>query len=277
MTKLTNTAVNQSLFGTESPVALITGSGVARVGRRIAEHFRDRGFRIVLHAHHSVEVAEKLVAEWNRDGIVAMLVTGDVSDEVIVSRWRTEIESHFERIDVLVNSAAIWEPIALEKTTAADFEHFFRVNALGIALTNQQFGLMMTGQSTGGAIINIGDWAIERPYRDFAAYFSSKSSVVGITQSMAVELATRNPNVRVNAILPGPVLLSDEISQQRRERIIKECLLQREGTPDDVASAAVFLATSPFVTGVCLPVDGGRSIYAGPSSDPIAHPKVSHS
>ena len=274
MTKLTTTASNQLHFGTDSPVALITGSGVARVGRCIAEHFRELGFQIVLHANKSAKEAEEVVESWNREGHTASLVTGDVGDEANVMRWRSEVESRYGRVDVLVNSAAIWEPIALEKVTAADFEHFFRVNALGIALTNKLFGLMMTKQSHGGAIINIGDWATERPYRDFPAYFPSKSAVVGITQSMAVELATRNPKVRVNAILPGPVMLAEEVSEPRRERIINECLLRRAGTPDDVAAAAVFLATSPFITGVCLPVDGGRSIYAGPSTDSIAHPKI---
>ncbi len=274
MSKLTNTASNQSLFGTETPVALITGSGVARVGRCIAEHFRDCGFQIILHANRSVNAAEELIAAWSKQGTAASLVIGDVSNEAQVKRWRSEIESRFGRIDVVVNSAAIWEPIPLEQAVAEDFEHFFRVNALGTALTNQQFGLMMTHQEFGGAIINIGDTATIRPYRDFAAYFPSKSSVISITQSMAVELATRNPRVRVNAILPGPVMLAEEVSPQRRERIINECLLKREGKPEDVAQAAVFLATSPFITGVCLPVDGGRSIYAGPSADPIAHPKV---
>jgi pteridine reductase len=274
MTNLTNSRANEALFGTASPVALITGSGVARVGRRVAERFREAGFRIVLHAHRSVELAGKLVADWNAEGCTTSLVVGDVSDEQQVRAWRSEIASRFGRLDVLVNSAAIWEPIPLEKATAADFNHFFAINALGTALTNQQFGLMMTQQTHGGAIINIGDWSTIRPYRDFAAYFSSKASVVSITQSMAVELALRNAKVRVNAILPGPVLLSEEVSEQRRQRIIQECLLQREGTPDDVAEAALFLATSPFITGVSLPVDGGRTIYAGPSADPIAHPRV---
>lgn len=274
MSNLSNTSTNQSLFGTDTPVALVTGSGVARVGRRVAERFRDAGFRIVLHAHKSVETAEKLIAAWKQDGADASLVTGDVSDEERVSKWRDEIVDRYGRLDVLVNSAAIWEPIALEKATAADFRHFFDVNALGTALMNQQFGLLMTHQARGGAIVNIGDWSTIRPYRDFAPYFPSKASVVSITQSMAVELATRNPNIRVNAVLPGPVLLADEVNQERRQKIIQESLLQREGTPDDVADAAYFLATSPFITGVCLPVDGGRTIYAGPSADPIAHPKV---
>jgi len=274
MTNLSNSSTNQSLFGTDSPVALITGSGVARVGRCIAERFRDAGFRVVLHAHKSVEIAEKLVSEWQRDGQASSLVVGDVSDEDQVRKWREEIAHRYGRLDVLVNSAAIWEPISLEQATAADFKHFFNVNALGTALTNQNFGLMMTQQRYGGAIVNIGDWSTIRPYRDFAHYFPSKASVVSITQSMAVELATRNPKVRVNAVLPGPVLLAEEVSEPRRQKIIHESLLQREGTPEDVASAAFFLATSPFITGACLPVDGGRTIYAGPSADPIAHPRV---
>ena len=276
MTNLSTSSTNQRLFGTGSPVALITGSGVARVGRCVAECFRDAGFQVVLHANRSMDAAEKLVSDWKRDGHTTSLVNGDVSDENQVRRWRKEIAAQFGRIDVLVNSAAIWEPISLEQTTAADFKHFFDVNALGTALTNQQFGLMMTAQPSGGAIVNIGDWSTIRPYRDFAAYFPSKASVVSITQSMAVELGTRNPKVRVNAVLPGPVLLADEVNEQRRQLIIQECLLQREGTPDDVASAAFFLATSPFITGVCLPVDGGRSIYAGPSADPVAHPRVAN-
>lgn len=273
MTNLSNSTL-QSLFGTQCPVVLVTGSAVARVGRVIAERFLDSGFQVVLHAHKSVEAAEALIAEWNHQGKSASLVIGDVSDEDQVQSWKEEIANRYGRLDVLVNSAAIWEPISLEEATAADFKHFFNVNALGTALTNQHFGLMMTQQLHGGAIINIGDWSTIRPYRNFSTYFPSKASVVSITQSMAVELATRNPKIRVNAILPGPVLLANGVSQQRRERIIQECLLQREGAAEDVADAAFFLATSRFITGVCLPVDGGRSIYAGPSADPIAHPKV---
>jgi pteridine reductase len=122
--------------------------------------------------------------------------------------------------------------------------------------------------------VNIGDWAVVRPYRDFAHYFLSKGSIGALTKSMAIELACRNPRIRVNAVLPGPVKMAAGISEQRVQKIVSECLLRREGTADDVAQAVLFLATSPFVTGICLPVDGGRSIYAGPSADPIAHPDV---
>ena len=259
---------NQRVFGTDRPVALVTGSFAPRVGNVIAQHLCQQDFQVIAHRHRVRPTDAPSEIGFNP----ALIVAGAVEDEATVADWKEQIIQHFGRVDLLVNSAAVWKPLELEKTTAEDFESQFRVNTLGIGLTCKHFGLAMASQPAGGAIVNIGDWAVERPYRGFAAYFASKGTIATLTQSMAVELATRNPKVRVNAILPGPVMLADEIDDQRRERIVRECLLQREGTPHDVAEAALFLATNQFVTGVCLPVDGGRTIYAGPSADPIAHP-----
>ncbi len=270
-----NATTNMALFGTESPVALVTGSGVRRVGRTIAERFRDCGFQVILHTHRSIAQAHECVQQWRQEGHNPGLLVGDVANEVEIRHWTQTVQEHYGRLDVLVHSAAIWEPKPLEHVDSASYEEFFRTNVLGTALLLQHFGLMMATQKSGGALIAIGDWSVIRPYRDFTPYFASKSSVIGLTHAMAVELASRNPRVRVNAILPGPVLLAEEISPERRQKIVDECLLRREGTAEDVAHAAWFLATSPFVTGVCLPVDGGRSIYAGPSTDPIAHPRHS--
>ncbi|MEZ6138017.1 MAG: SDR family oxidoreductase [Pirellulaceae bacterium] len=267
----TNLQRNERLFGDKHPVAFVTGS-VARVGRCVAEHLLDQGFRLAFHAHQQSNAAVQFIDRLQVAGRECMLLTGSVEEETSVSNWLEQVVERFDRVDVLVNSAAIWDPIPLEETQAADFRKFFEVNSLGTALTCQHFGLHMTRQPWGGAIVNLGDWAVRRPYRDFSAYFSSKAVVETLTQSMAVELATRNPNVRVNAVMPGPVMLADGISDARRERIIAESLLKREGSADDVAQAVLFLATSPFVTGVCLPVDGGRTIYAGPAADPVAHP-----
>jgi NAD(P)-dependent dehydrogenase (short-subunit alcohol dehydrogenase family) len=266
---------NMRLFGSERPVVVITGSGAARVGRCIAEVFVRQQFRLAVHTHHCSQAAEQFVESLNRLAPSAILLVGSVDEETSVSHWTQQTLEAFQRVDVLVTSAAIWDPIPLEETGKLDFEKFFAVNSLGMALCNKHFGLTMTKQKLGGAVINISDWATQRPYRDFAAYFLSKGSVETLTRTMAVELACRNPCVRVNALLPGPVLLSDQVSEIRRQRIREECLLKREGTPEDVASAALFLATSPFITGVCLPVDGGRSIYAGPSADSVAHPNAS--
>ncbi len=260
-----NEVRNQRLFETGQPVCFVTGSAAARVGRAVAEWLRASGFAVVWHAHRPGQYA--CPAE-------DLLLTGEVESEANVQRWCEQIVARHGRIDVLVNSAAVWGCQPLEETTAADFLRQFEVNALGTALLCKTFGLQMVEQPSGGCIVNIGDWAIARPYENFAAYFPSKGAVELITKSMAVELAIRNPRIRVSAVLPGPVLLPPDITDERRKKIIEASLLKREGSPEDVAQAVHFLVSSPFVTGVCLPVDGGRTIYAGPSVDPVAHPQA---
>ena len=126
----------------------------------------------------------------------------------------------------------------------------------------QHVGLRMVAQPAGGVIVNIGDWAEVRPYLGYAAYFPSKGAVTAMTRSFAVELGTRNPNVRVNAILPGPVLLPPDLPEDERERAIGATLVKREGSPANIAQAVLALVENDFITGVCLPVDGGRTIYA---------------
>ncbi len=123
----------------------------------------------------------------------------------------------------------------------------------------------MEAQPSGGAIVNIGDWAIERPYENFAPYFVSKGAIPTLTRMLAVELSARNPRIRVNAILPGPVLLPETMSPQERRQVVDATLAKSEGSPADVAEAVLLLLENPFITGVCLPVDGGRTIYSRPS------------
>ncbi len=265
---------NLQLFGTEAPVVLVTGSAAPRVGRYVAEHFLQQGFRVVFHAHHASAENQALLEQTLAQGYSATLVSGAVEEEAVVAGWVQHVSNAFGRLDVLVNSAATWQPVRLEAATAADFESSFRVNTLGTALCCKYFGLLMTQQVSGGAIINIGDWATQRPYRNFSPYLLSKAGIETLTHTMAIELAFRNPRVRVNAVLPGPIMLAEGLSRERRERIIAASLLKRQGTADDLAHAVLFLATSPFVTGVCLPVDGGRSIWANDSGEAIAHPSV---
>jgi NAD(P)-dependent dehydrogenase (short-subunit alcohol dehydrogenase family) len=115
----------------------------------------------------------------------------------------------------------------------------------------------MSEQETGGAIVNIGDWASERPYRDYGAYFVSKATIPTMTRLFAVELA---PRIRVNAVLPGPVLMPGDISEAERKRAVAGTLVGRAGRPEHVSNAVAFLLENDFITGVCLPVDGGRTI-----------------
>ncbi len=261
-----------SLFETERPVAWVTGSAANRVGRAIAKRFAAHGYRIVLHANHSIADGHRLVEIWNQAGVETMLISGAIEDESTVNGWIEQIFDRFGRLDVLTHAAAVWEPMSLEETSSQLVIEQLMSNTVGAFLCAQKAGLAMVKQSTGGSIVMIGDWALSRPYRDFAAYFTSKGTIPTMTRSLAVELAERNPRVRVNAVMPGPVLLADGIPDEAQQAILRQCLLRRSGTADHVARAAVFLAEHEFITGVCLPVDGGRSIYAGSIADAIAHP-----
>jgi pteridine reductase len=123
----------------------------------------------------------------------------------------------------------------------------------------------MVQQSEGGCIVNFGDWAVARPYLNYAPYFASKGAIPALTRCLAVELGVRNPRVRVNCILPGPVLFPDDMPAAERDVAIRSTLVQRAGQPENVAQAVLSFVENDFVTGVCLPIDGGRTIYAAGS------------
>lgn len=241
-------------------VAFITGSGAKRVGNSIARVLAARGFAVVVHANRSVAEAHETAREVAAQGTATLVVIGDLSDEPTVERIIGEIMARFGRIDVLVNSAAIWKPKPLEDVRAADVREHFEVNALSTFLCCQRVGLIMVGQPEGGVIINVGDWATERPYLNYSAYFPSKGAIPTMTRMFAVELADRNPKVRVNAVLPGPVMLPPELTEDERRQAVAGTLVKREGSPTNVAQAVAALVENEFITGVCLPVDGGRTI-----------------
>jgi pteridine reductase len=243
-------------------VALITGSGKRRVGSYVADALADRGYSLVLHYRTSALEAEASVARYQARGVPASAIPADLTDEKAVQRLVSQSLDTFGRLDVLVNCAAIWQRKRLEDVTAADVRLHFETNALGTFLCAQQAGLAMVKQPEGGVIVNLGDWAEARPYLNYAAYFPSKGAVTTLTRSLAVELGTRNPNVRVNCILPGPVMLPPDLPEAERREAVNATLVKREGTPDHIALAVLFFLDNDFVTGVCLPVDGGRTVYA---------------
>jgi pteridine reductase len=171
-----------------------------------------------------------------------------------------ETLKRFGRLDVLVNCAAVWKSKRLEEVTAADVRFYFETNTLGAFLCSQMAGLAMVRQPEGGNIVMLGDWAVERPYLDYAAYFPSKGAIPALTRCLAVELASRNPRVRVNCIHPGPVMLPPGLDEAARREAVAGTLVQQEGSPANIAQAVLALIENEFVTGVCLPVDGGRTI-----------------
>jgi pteridine reductase len=245
-----------------SKVALVTGSGKRRVGWHVADALARRGYALAVHYRTSAAEAEETIAHLLTLGVQAGAFQADLTDEQAVQLLVIKVLERFGRIDLLVNCAALWQRKRLEEVTAADVRRHFEVNTLGTFLCSQQAGLAMVKQAEGGCIVTLGDWAEIRPYLNYAAYFPSKGGVTTLTRSLAVELGTRNPRVRVNCIMPGPVMLPPDLPEAERQEAINATLVKREGAPDNIAQAVLFFLDNDFVTGVCLPVDGGRSVYA---------------
>ena len=242
--------------------ALVTGAGRQRVGFHVARALGRRGFSLALHYRTSAQEAAESAQILGQEGLETTVVQADLAEEDQVDRLLATLRHRCGRLDALVTCASTWNSIKLEQTTAADYLEAFRTNVLSTALIAQKAGLWMTNQPSGGCIVTLGDWAITRPYPEYAAYHTSKGSIPILTRVLAVELGKRNPRVRVNCVEQGPVMLPPDLSPTEREEAIGATLVQREGTPDHVAQAVLSLVENDFITGVCLPVDGGRSIWA---------------
>jgi pteridine reductase len=247
---------------TQTKVALVTGSANRRVGWYVADALAGRGYAIVLHSRRAGEPLNSAVDAFRSRGIQAAGFAADLSSDESTRTLIAQVIAEFGRLDVLVNTAGAWEAKKLEDVTAADVRLHFEANTVGTFLSSQHAGLAMVKQPEGGCIVLLGDWAIERPYLNYASYFPSKGAIPAMMRSLAVELGTRNANVRVNCILPGPVMLPPTVPPDERERVIRGTLVHREGKPENIAQAVLSLIDNDFVTGVCLPVDGGRSIFA---------------
>jgi pteridine reductase len=245
------------------PVALITGSGKRRVGWHVAAALGERGYRLAIHYRSSQTEAVETVAEFKKRGFEVEAFRADLADEEEVKTLVAGVIDNFGQLDALVHTAAIWQPKKLEEITAADVRNYLEVNTLATFLCCQHAGLAMVKQASGGCIVTFGDWATTRPYLNYAAYFPSKGAIGALTRSFAVELAARNPRVRVNCLEPGPVMLPPDLSEAERNEAIAGTLVKREGTPQHIAQAVIHLLENDFITGTCLPVDGGRTIASG--------------
>jgi pteridine reductase len=243
-------------------VALVTGSGKRRVGWHVAQALAGRGYALAVHYHTSAAQAAETVEAFGARGVEAVGVQADLTDERSVRALIEQTLARFGRLDVLVNCAAAWQSKRLEDVTADDVRRHFEANTLSTFLCSQQAGLAMLRQPEGGCIVTLGDWAIARPYAGYAAYFPSKGAIPTLTRCLAVELGSRNPAVRVNCILPGPVMLPADLPEAERRQAIDATLVKREGRPESIARAVLFFLDDDFVTGACLPVDGGRTVFA---------------
>jgi 3-oxoacyl-[acyl-carrier protein] reductase len=242
----------------EGKVAVVTGASKG-IGASIAKHLADEGAAVVVNYASSKQGADRVVAEITSKGGRAIAVQADMSKHADIKRLFAEAKKAFGRLDVLVNNAGVYEFAPLEAVTPEHFHKLFDLNVLGLILALQEavkyFG-------SGGSVINISSVAATGAPATTSVYSATKAAVDAVTRSLAKELGPRN--VRVNSINPGMVETEGVhaagiAASDFRKQIEAQTPLGRIGQPQDIAPAAVFLASSDsaWVTGETFYIAGG--------------------
>jgi pteridine reductase len=234
--------------------ALVTGAA-KRVGRAIALALGERGANVVVHYGSSAEAAAETVAMLQRLGVQALALQANLALGSEVETLAREAEARSGGITVLVNNASNYLRVPFDKLSESVWDASLDTNLKAPFLLSWHVGRAMRARG-GGRIVNIADWAAERPYKDYLPYCVSKAGIVCLTKALAKELA---PTVQVNAVAPGPVLLPEDMGEAERQAVVRATPLGRVGTPEDVARCVRFLVTeADFSTGATYLVDGGR-------------------
>jgi len=238
---------------------LVTGAA-KRVGRSIARELHATGANIAVHYRSAQDAAEAIAAELNeiRPGS-ALCCQADLLDlEALLALVKQTVE-HFGRLDALVNNASSFFATPFGQIDQAAWNDLVGSNLQApLFLTQAAAPHLRAAQ---GAVVNITDIHAERPLAGYPLYCAAKAGLLGLTRALAVELA---PDVRVNAVAPGPILWPDDdaFDGETRERIVAHTLLKHAGSPQDVARTVRFLLMdAPYVTGQVINVDGGRSAH----------------
>jgi pteridine reductase len=236
---------------------LVTG-GARRLGAAIARRLHAEGADLVIHYRGSHEDATRLAAELNalRPNSAA-LVRADLLELEQLPGLVAAAIGAFGRLDVLVNNASTFYPTPVGQITATAFDDLIGTNLRAPLFLAQAAAAELRLRR--GLILNLADIHGFRPLKRHPVYSAAKAGLVMLTQALARELG---PEVRVNALAPGPVLWPEgAMDSELKQRIVGRTVLKRMGTPEDVASAALFLVRdAPYITGQVLPVDGGRTI-----------------
>jgi pteridine reductase len=239
-------------------VALVTGAG-RRIGRAIAAALAGRGLRVALHHHASGSGAAELRDEVRASGGDAECFAADLRDADAARALPGRVFERFGRLDVLVNSAAVMHRLRLEETTAQQWDDILNLNLRAVFFCTQ--GAASALREAKGSVINMADVGGLEPWPGFAAHSVSKAGVVMLTRVLALSLA---PEIRVNAIAPGAVLVPDTYDQAARDALVRSTPLRRLGSPGDVTAAVLYLLEhGDYITGTVLTVDGGRAVRVG--------------
>jgi pteridine reductase len=234
---------------------LVTGAA-RRIGAAIARAFHAAGATVAVHCHRSAKEGAALVASLNAARPKsAEMFRGDLALPDTWTALPASVIRSFGRLDVLVNNASTFYPTPVGEITPAQFDDLITTNFRAPLFLAQSAAPELRRRQ--GLILNIADIHGLRPLARHAVYSAAKAALVMLTRSLARELG---PEIRVNAIAPGPVLWPENgVDEEMRRGIIARTALKRAGSPDDVAKTALFFAAdAPYVTGEVLAVDGGR-------------------
>jgi pteridine reductase len=236
------------------PTALVTGGGI-RIGRAIVLALGRAGYDVIVHANRSVAEAEGVVRQLATLGRQGRVERADLASP----DGPAHLAARIDQLDLLVNNAAAYEHADFRTITPAQLDRMLAVNVRAPFLLTQAL-LPLLVASGQGAVVNVTDMAVSRAYTAthfFAHYLASKAALEQLTRALALELG---PKVRVNAVAPGPVAIAAETTSEQRAEMLARLPLGREGSPDDVAEAVVYLAKAAYVTGQTIRVCGGLSV-----------------
>ncbi len=239
------------------PLALVTGAA-HRLGKTFALTLARRGYAILLHYHDSQEDANQTAEEIKFLGVPVHLVRSDLTTDAGVAQLVSSLDSRLAtdnlKLKVLVNSASVMQRTDIRATSAADWDATLSLNLRAPFLLAQQAAGRM---GEGGLIVNITDVGAHNLWTGYPAYVVSKSALETLTRLLAKAYA---PGIRVNAIAPGLVLPSDNVTQEEWEKLVERLPLEHPASLDEVAAALTFLLDNPSVTGQTITVDGGYSL-----------------
>ncbi len=236
-------------------VALVTG-GARRLGRAFVEALAGRGMQVAVHYGSSAAAAEALVRSLRSAGHRASAFGADLTDVDAAQALPGQVVEQFGRLDVLVNSAAVMERCPLEEMSPSSWDAIMDLNLRAPFFLAQHAAPYL--KASGGTIVNIADLSGLEPWREYPVHSISKAGVMMLTKVLAVALA---PEVTVNGIAPGTVMVPDDYQDARREFLAATTPLGRLGTPEDAVQALLYLVEhGGFVTGETIVVDGGRRL-----------------
>lgn len=235
--------------------ALVTGGG-HRLGRALALGLARAGADVVVDYHTSEAAALATVDEIRALGRRAVAIQADVTRGDDVKRLVAASADEFGRLDVLVNSAALFESGPLESITDEDWDRSLAVNLKGPFMLSRDAAPLLR-RDGGGLIVNVADLSAFQPWPSYAAHAVSKAGLVHLTRVLARALA---PDVRANCIAPGTVLPPEEYTEAESDPVGARRVIGREGSPEDVVRALLYFVEADFVTGEVAIVDGGRML-----------------